>query len=143
MRRDYFQTDIRPEPDDNGIPTIAITYQGPSGGLRDRLSETAETTLDSSELDVAFRHQAGGDAGVLSLTDRMTGEFIFEVSAPVDEVDALVEAAQRHDGDGVYEVRLTDSDGKSLVYEKETLLVYDEEGSLLRQRSLIPGSVEL
>jgi len=38
---------------------------------------------------------------------------------------------------------LTDSDGKSLVYEKEILLVYDEEGSLLRQRSLIPGSVEL
>jgi len=143
MRRDYFTIDIRPEPDDDGIPTIAIEYTGPSGGLRDRLTETAETTLDSSELDVAFRHQADSEGGVLSLTDRMTGEFIFEVAATVEALDALVSAAQRRDGDGTYEVRLTDSDGKSLVYEKEILLVYDEEGSLLRQRSLIPGSVEL
>ena len=142
MRRDYFTIDIRPEPGDDGIPSIAIEYTGPSGGLRDRLTQTAAATLDSSELDVAVRHRAD-DGGVLSLTDRMTGEFIFEVVAPVEAVDALVSAAQRHDGDGEYEVRLTDSDGKSLVYEKEILLVYDEEGNLLRQRSLIPGSVEL
>ena len=141
MRRDYFTIDIRPEPGDEGIPTVAITYEGPSGGLRDRLTETAESTLESSELDVAFRHQAERETGVLSLTDRLTGEFIFEVAAPVESVDALVEAAQRHDGE--YEVRLTDSEGKSLVYEKAILLVYDEEGNLLRQRSLIPGSVEL
>jgi hypothetical protein len=143
MRRDYFTIDIRPEPGDDGIPTIAIEYTGPSGGLRDRLTATAETTLDSSELDVAFRHQAESRGGVLSLTDRLTGEFIFEVAAPVEAVDALVSAAQRHDTDGEYEVRLTDSDGKSLVYEKATLLVYDEAGNLLRGRSLIPGSVEL
>ncbi|WP_262176894.1 DUF5793 family protein [Haloarcula laminariae] len=143
MRRDYFTIDIRPEPGDGGIPALAIEYTGPEGGLRNRLTETAEATLDSSELDVAFRHQAETDGGVLSLTDRLTGEFIFEVPAPVEAVDTLVSAAQRHEGDGEYEVRLTDSDGKSLVYEKETLLVYDEDGNLLRQRSLIPGSVEL
>ncbi|MBX0285523.1 DUF5793 family protein [Haloarcula salinisoli] len=143
MRRDYFTIDFRPEPGDDGIPTIAIEYTGPSGGLRDRLTETAEATLDSSELDVAVRHQADSEDGVLSLTDRLTGEFIFEVAAPVEAVDTLVSAAQRHDGDGEYEVRLTDSNGKSLVYEKSTLLVYDEGGNLLRSRSLIPGSVEL
>jgi nitrogen fixation protein FixH len=143
MRRDYFTIDIRPEPGDDGIPTVAIEYTGPPGGLRDRLTETAEATLESSELDVAFRHQADSETGVLSLTDRLTGEFIFEVAASVSEVDALVDAAQHHDGDGEYEIRLTDSDGKSLVYEKAVLLVYDEEGELLRQRSLIPGSVEL
>lgn len=143
MRRDYFTIDIRPEPGDDGIPTIAIEYNGPSGGLRDRLTQTAEGTLDSSELDVAFRHQAASESGVLSLTDRMTGEFIFEVAAPVEAMDALVSAAQGHDNDGKYEVRLTDSDGKPPVYEKEILLAYDEAGNLLRQRSLIPGSVEL
>ena len=143
MRRDYFTIDIRPEPDDDGNPTIAIEYTGPSGGLRDRLTETAAASLDASELDVAFRHQADSDGGVLSLTDRMTGEFVFEVAAPVGAVDALVSAAQRHDGDGEYEVCLTDSGGKSLVYEKAVLLVYDEDGNLLRQRSLVPGSVEL
>lgn len=143
MRRDYFTIDIRPELDDDGVPTIAIEYTGPSGGLRDRLTATAEATLDSSEVDVAFRHQAESESGVLSLTDRLTGEFIFEVPAPVEAVDELVSGAQRHDGDGEYAVRLTDADGKSLVYEKATLLVYDEAGNLLRQRSLIPGSVEL
>jgi len=143
MRRDYFTIEIRQELGDDGVPTIAITHEGPSGDLRDRLTQGAETTLESSELDIAFRHQPEGETGVFSLTDRMTGEFIFEVSAPVEEIDGLVEAAQRHDGDGEYEVRLTDSDGKSLVYEKEILLVYDAEGELLRQRSLIPGSVEL
>lgn len=143
MRRDYFTIEMRPEPDDGGIPTVAIAYEGPSGGLRDRLTEAAESTLESAVLDVAFRHQAEQDTGVLSLTDRLTGEFILEVAASVSEVDALVEAAQRHDGDGEYEVRLTDSDGESLVYEKEVLLVYDDEGGLLRKRSLIPSSVEL
>jgi len=143
MRRDYFTIEIRQELGDDSVPTVAITYEGPSGDLRDRLTQSAETTLESSELDIAFRHQPEGETGVFSLTDRMTGEFIFEVSASVEEIDALVEAAQRHDGDGEYEVRLTDSDGKSLVYEKEILLVYDAEGELLRQRSLIPGSVEL
>jgi len=142
MRRDHFTVDIRHDSDD-GVPSLAIDYDGPSGGLRDRLTSTAKATLESSEVDVAFRHQYQEDSGVLSLTDRMTGEFIFEVTAPAGLVADLVEAAGSHDGDGEYEVRLTDSDGKSLVYEKRTLLVYDDDGSLLRQRSLIPGSVEL
>lgn len=142
MRRDYFTVDIRNESVD-GIPAIQIAYDGPPGGLRERLTSAGETTLESNELDVAFRHRADGDRGVLSVTDRVTGEFIFEVGAPVDAIGQLVEAAQRRDGDSQYEVRLTDSDGKSLVYDKQTLLVYDHDGELLRDRSLIPGSVEL
>jgi len=35
-------------------------------------------------------------------------------------------------------VRLVNADGASTVYDKGTLLVYDADGSLLRQRSLIP-----
>ena len=136
MRRDYFTVDFRHEPTE-GIPTLSIDYDGPTGELRDRLASTGE----SDELDVAFRYQADADTGVLSLTDRMTGEFVFEVTAPVERVNGLVNAAEN--GDGEYEVRVTDGDGKSLVYEKQALLVYDADGNLLRQRSLIPGSVEL
>jgi len=99
--------------------------------------------LESSDIDVAFRHRVEDDSGVLSVTDRVTGEFVFEVDASVDRIEALVDVAQRRDGDGQYEVRLTDTDSKSLVYDKQTLLVYDHDGSLLRERSLIPGSVEL
>jgi hypothetical protein len=136
MRRDYFTVDFRHDPED-GIPTLSIAYDGPSGELRDRLASAG----DSEELDVAYRYQSDADTGVLSLTDRLTGEFVFEVTAPVERVHGLVNAAEN--GDGEYEVRVTDGDGKSLVYEKQALLVYDHDGSLLRQRSLIPGSVEL
>lgn len=142
MRRDYFTVDIRHD-SDGGIPAIRIAYDGPSGELRDRLTSTAATTPESGDIDVTFRRQRGTDEGVLALTERMTGEFIFEVTAADADVERLVEAAQAGDRDGQYEVRVTDSDGKSLVYDKRTLLVYDHDGSLLRDRSLIPGSVEL
>ena len=142
MRRDYFTVDFRCDTD-GGVPTIAITYDGPSGDLRDRLTKTVAETLDSSEIDIAFRRQADEEQGVLSLTDRMTGEFVFEVVTAGDDIETLVSAAQRHEGDGEYRVRLQDNDGQPLAYEKQTLLVYDHDGSLLRHRSLIPGGVEL
>lgn len=143
MRRDYFTVDVQHDPDDDGTPTVSIDYDGPDGALRERLTTATGGTLDASEIDVAFRRQADSDSGVLSLTNRLTGEFVLEVEAASDDLAALVAAAERHDGDGTYEVRLTDSDGKSLVYEMSTLLVYDHDGDLLRQRSLIPGGVEL
>ncbi|WP_135302691.1 DUF5793 family protein [Haloarcula amylovorans] len=142
MRRDYFTVDVQSDPDD-GTPTISIDYDGPAGVLRERLTTGTEGTLDAGEIDVVFRRQADSDSGVLSLTNRLTGEFVLEVSADTDDMTALVTTAEGREDDGQYEVRLTDSDGKSLVYEKRTLLVYDHDGSLLRQRSLIPGGVEL
>ncbi|WP_276271645.1 DUF5793 family protein [Haloarcula litorea] len=143
MRRDYFTIDVQHDPDDEGTPTVSIDYDGPDSALRERLTTATGGTLDASEVDVAFRRQADSDAGVLSLTNRLTGEFVLEVEAATDDLAALVDAAERREGDGSYEVRLTDGDGKSLVYEKSTLLVYDHDGDLLRQRSLIPGGVEL
>lgn len=143
MRRDYFTVDVQTEPSDDGPPTITIGYSGPAGGLRERLS-AEDGTLDASEVDVTFRRQPGETDGVLSLAARVTGEYILEAMAPADEVLELVTAAESSgDDDGTYEVRLTDSEGKSLVYEKRTLLVYDHDGSLLRKQSLIPGGVQL
>ena len=140
MRRDYLTVDIR---HGGGVPTLEIEYDGPPGELRESLTTAAGAAVDAADLDVAFRHQPNGDGGVLSLTDRLTGEFVFEVAVPVSAVDDLVEAAGRHDGDGEYRLRLSDDDGDSHVFRKRTLLVYDHDGELLRGRSLIPGSVEL
>jgi hypothetical protein len=140
MRRDYFTVEVQTDPADEGTPTIAIGYSGPSGALRERLT-TADGTLDASEVDVSFRRQPEEDDGVLSLSTRLTGEYILEAMAPTDVILELVATAET--ADGTYEVRLTDGEGKSLVYEKDTLLVYDHDGSLLRQQSLIPGGVEL
>lgn len=143
MRRDYFTVDVQTDPDDDGHPTVSITYDGPDGLLEERLN-TETGTLDASTIDVTFRRQPDSDSGVLSLTNRFTGEYVLETKATFEEISSLVTAAKdRADEDGQYQVRLTGSDGKSLVYEKHTLLVYDHDGGLLRQQSLIPGGVEL
>lgn len=147
MRRDYFDANVRND-DEQDVPTLVITFDGPAGLLADRLV-TNDGTLDASEIDVTYRLKMtpdGEDAGgVLSIADRLTGEFLLEANVDPDGVKSLVRTAKRTDGDDEtrYRVRLTDSDGKSTVYDKETFLVYDAEGSLLRQQSLIPGGVEL
>mgnify|MGYP000041246912 FL=1 len=141
MRRDYFTVDIQASATDNDDPTIAIVYDGPTGELRERLSKVDDGTLDGEEIDVTFRRQPESD-GVLSLTNRLTGEYIFEATAPTAEIDALVSTADAQE-DPQFTVRLTDDEGESRTYEMRTLLVYDHDGSLLRGQSLIPGGVEL
>ena len=145
MRRDYFDIDVSgtEEPSADG-PVLAIDYDGPDGLLADRLTSD-DGTLDAGELDVTYRTKApdGGDGtGVLSIGNRLTGEDVLEVNVEPAVIESVVRAA----GDGEdtrYRLRLTDAEGKSTVYDKEILLVYDESGSLSRGRSLIPGGVEL
>jgi len=161
MRRDYFDANV--DDDEQDRPVIAISFDGPDGLLSERL-ETEDGPLGSSEIDVTYRLTNGeneadqdvaGDAGterdgtaesgVLSVANRLTGEFVLEVRVDPTAVSDLVRASKETDGeDGSrYRLRLVNADGSSTVYDKGTLLVYDADGSLLRQRSLIPGGVEL
>jgi len=141
MRRDYFTVDIQASATDNDDPMLAIVYDGPTGALRERLTKVDGGTLDGEEIDVTFRRQPESD-GVLSLTNRLTGEYVFEATAPTGDIDALVSAADAQE-DPQFTVRLTDGEDESRTYELRTLLVYDPDGSLLRGQSLIPGGVEL
>ncbi len=144
MRRDYFEVDMRNvDENEREPPVVTVNFDGPDGLLADRLV-TADGTLDADEIDVTFRRTETDDVGVLSVSNRITGEFVLEANADVEAVRALVDAARsRADDEPRYRVRVTDADGKSTVYDKETLLVYDREGSLRRGESLIPGGVEL
>jgi hypothetical protein len=161
MRRDYVTLDVR-DIDEDGTerPAVVLTFEGPTELLDDRLTD-ADGRLDRERVDVAFRLQTPVDddeaTGVFSLANRVTGEFVLEVNAdagPVlDLVSAVRKGADPDDADGRYRivVREGTADGEDdpeggaaeVVYEKRTLLVYDEEGSLLRQHSLIPSGVEL
>lgn len=144
MRRDYFEVECNGVDEPSNRPVISIRYDGPEGMLTDRLT-TDDGTLDASDLDVTYRLTAGGDTGptgVLSITDRLTGDFVLETNVEPDAIESLVGAASDAD-EPSYRLRLTDSAGKSTVYDKELLLVYDEDGSLRRADSLIPGGVEL
>jgi len=150
MRRDYVTLDLRHvDPDGDRLPTAVLRYDGPTDLLEERLTDAVGDPLDRERVDVAFRLQTADDdaTGVLSLTNRVTGEFVVEVNADAESVRELVEAARREDdpddADGCYRV-VVEREGETVAtYEKHTLLVYDDEGSLLRQHSLIPSGVEL
>lgn len=156
MRRDYFTLEAdHDDPDAWGdepaVPTVTVSFEGPAGELTERLVDVAGDRLDAEMIDVAYRLQDAVDAtdarGVVSVTNRHTGEFILELNADAEDVLGFVKAARaygkRTDGDARYRVRLVVGGDVWSTYEKSTLLVYDREGSLLRQHSLIPSGVEL
>lgn len=145
MRRDYFTLGLENVEDTTaGQPTVHIEFDGPTDGVSQRLTP-------ERDVDVAFRFQTPVDEmdadGVFSVADRMTGEFILEVNVDATEILTLIDAARAYgeatNGQECYSVRV-DHDGESVFEtDKRTLLVYDNDGSLLRQHSLIPSGVEL
>lgn len=142
MRRDRIDVSIRdPEA---APPALAIDFDGPSEQLSDRLAGPDGSGIAADDLDVTVR-RTGGDRGVLALSDRVTGAFVLETAVDVPALlEALGSVRDAEDpADRCYRVRVTDSDGKTVRFDKRTLLVYDEEGSLSRTESLIPGGVEL
>jgi len=157
MRRDYFTLDARnvdwvEDDDEARKPTVHIDFEGPASTLRERLTGTEDELLDAGETDVAYRLQGPVDdedaTGVVSVTNRITGDFVLELNQDADDVLKFITAAREYgkrtgDMDGRYHVEIT-IDGEDLVeYDKATFLVYNDEGNLLRKHSLIPSGVEL
>ena len=152
MRRDYFELTVEGVGDDAGeraTPLVRIDFHGPEGLLRDRLSDADGDLLSASAIDVAFRLREpleSGDAeGVVGVTNRFTGDFVLELNETADDVLPFIHAARESvDGDDArYRVEIN-LDGDRLVsYDKETFLVYNQDGNLLRSESLIPSGVEL
>ncbi|WP_089785311.1 DUF5793 family protein [Natronobacterium haloterrestre] len=156
MRREHFTLDVDnvdwvDTDDEPRKPSVSIDFTGPATMLRERLTGTDGDVLEAGETDVALRLQdpLGDDArGVVSVTNRITGEFILELNEAADDVLKFIRAARGYgeaanDDDGRYEVEITLDGDPYVTYDKRTFLVYDDEGSLLRQHSLIPSGVEL
>jgi len=157
MRRDHFELEAHnidwvETGEQPAEPKVVIDFNGPKETLTDRLTDATGTLLDASETDVAFRLQDPLDdpdaAGVVSVTDRVTGDFLLELNEEADDVLRFVRAAREYgqstdDDGGRYSVVIR-IDGETLAtYSKSTFLVYDANGSLLRSKSLIPSGVEL
>ena len=150
MRRDHVTLDVRyADPDGNQPPTAVLTVEESTDLLGERLVTFGGERLGADRIDVAFRFQtpvdAGDAAGVFSLSNRVTGEFVLEVNADAGPVLDIVETARdgSDDHEACYRVVVRQGDEDVAVCEKETLLVYDDDGNLLRQHSLIPSGVEL
>ncbi|MFC6717424.1 DUF5793 family protein [Natrialbaceae archaeon GCM10025810] len=155
MRREHFTLDVSNidwvESDgEPRKPAVSIDFTGPATMLRERLTGPDGDLLAADETDVAFRLRdpLGEDAeGVVSVTDRITGEFVLELNEDAEDVLRFIRAArgygERESDEGRYDVEIS-LDGEPFVeYDKRTFLVYDREGNLLRHHSLIPSGVEL
>jgi hypothetical protein len=158
MRRDYFELDVDNVTwvdggGDPKKPLVRIDFRGPREELERRLSDPSGGYLDAGETDVAFRLQDPFDTtdaeGVVSVTNRITGDFVLELNQAADDVLAFIRAAREYgrtavdSDDGRYRVEVSIDGDDVVVYEKQTFLVYDADGNLLRSHSLIPSGVEL
>lgn len=149
MRRDHFTVVARHVSSDEPTePTLTIEYNGPEETLTEQLTDAAGELFVADDLDAAFRLQDDRDdedaTGVFSLTRRITGGYLLEVNADADVVLPLIDAARDwSEDDARYRIRIERAAEEPLIYEMDALLVYDNEGDLLRQHSLIPSGVEL
>lgn len=157
MRRDYFTLDVSgvewvDEDSDPEKPTVVIDFEGPASLLQERMTGFSAELLDASAVDVSFRFQTEVDdpdaQGVVSVTDRMTGDYVLELNTPAPRVLDFIRAAREYgkraaEDDDRYRIQIL-IDGESVVtYDKRTFLIYNYEGNLLRKHSLIPSGVEL
>lgn len=157
MRREYFDlhvdnTEWLSTDDPPQKPTVVIDFEGPSEVLEERLVGTADTLVEAHETDVNYRfHTDTGGAdgtGVLSITNRITGDFVIELNADSEGVLEFIRTARAYgeatdESDGRYRV-VVRLDGEAVLsHDKSTFLVYNHEGNLVRRHSLIPGGVEL
>lgn len=156
MRREQFTIDVADvewleadrEPE---LPTLTVTVE--DGPDRDSFGRTSgEVAPGADEIDVTVRLSGGvedpDDTAVVAFTDRVTGEYLLEANADASAILAFLAAARRYgevsDDATRYRVRLgQDPDDPLFVLEKRTLLVYSNEGELLRGHSLIPSGVEI
>jgi hypothetical protein len=149
MRRDHFTVTARHvSSSESTDPTLTIEYNGPEETLTEQLTGSDDELFVATDIDAAFRLQeskeAEGANGVFSLTHRVTGEYLLEVNADVEDVRSVVQTARESsDDDPSYRIRIDRQGAEPVVYGMAALLVYDQDGNLLRQHSLIPSGVEL
>lgn len=145
MRRDYLTVRVNPddgESDGDHLPVLRIALDPPEEALPASIRDLDRSTLSGEDVDVALRRGRDGDA-VLSIARRLTGEFILEANVTVGAIEDLVAAAIDRPGDARYIVIVSGADLDPIRLEKRTLLVYDADGNLERDASLIPSGVEL
>lgn len=146
MRRDYLTVHVDTggdEPGGDRPPVLRIELDCPAEAVPAEVRDLERSSLSGEDLDVALRRDETDDEAVLSVARRLTGEFLLEANVAVATTEDLVAAALDHPGEARYLVTVAGADLDPIEFEKRTLLVYDADGNLLRDASLIPSGVEL
>jgi len=135
MRRDTLSASVSGD-------TLRIEWTGSADELKAAFESPARDQYTPDEIDLSYRVQPtdypAATGGVLSLTDAMTGTYLLELNVSPSRIDELTQTA-----DGGYVVELRHDDEPIATFPKDTLLVYSADGTLLRERSLIPDSLEI
>lgn len=155
MERSHFTVRISTSEsptNDSGIdqPTLCLEFDGTAARLHEHLSSRLRDDLSADEVDVSFRSVATTDqthAGVVTLSDRITGAYILEAKMPTETVTEFVQDVRTYAGrsgqDPRYKAQIR-AEGKTITaFEQELLLVYDSDGTLRRHASLIPNDTEV
>ncbi|MEF8855332.1 MAG: DUF5793 family protein [Haloarculaceae archaeon] len=145
MRRDYLTVRVDTggdEPGSDRPPVLRIDLDCSAGAVPPEVRDIERSSLSGEEFDLALRRDET-DEGVLSVARRLTGEFLLEANVSVATIEDLVGAALDRPGEARYQVSVAGADLEPFAFEKRTLLVYDADGNLLRDASLIPSGVEL
>lgn len=156
MRREQFSLDFRDvawveEEGTPVLPTMLVSVDLDESAIESRLRDPRGDWLAASEIDVSVRVQGAADlsdaSGVVAVTNRVTGEYGFECNIDVGDFLQFVTAARRYgeqtEDPHRYQLKITTDDTDVASYQKRTLLVYSNDGELLRQHSLIPSGVEI
>lgn len=157
MRREHFDLNVRnlnwvESDDEPQQPVAVIQFSGSTDELARRLRGHDDSELAAADIDVGFRlrdafENSDDPTGVVSVANRLTGDFLFETNESAEDVFAFITAAREYGQatntvESRYRIELS-YDDETITYEKATFLVYDNEGDLLRNQSLIPSGVEI
>lgn len=156
MRREQFSLEFTnvawvEEEGTPGLPTMVVTVEPGDSSIESQLKDSRGDWLAASDIDVSVRLMEAADlsnaTGVVAVTNRVTGEYGFECNVSVDDFLQFVTAARRYgeqtEDPHRYQLEITTGDEAIASYQKRTLLVYSNDGDLLRQHSLIPSGVEI
>lgn len=132
-------------------PTLVIRFDGSSSDLQDRLESPEAGRSYPNELDVAFRIRShrgdSGTRGVLTISNRLTGEHILELETDAEHISDFVDTvhgyADKTSKEVQYYVDFQSDEGTVWDCENQVLLVRASDGNLLRHRSLIPTWFEI
>lgn len=132
-------------------PTLAIRSVDSPACLKKRLTRPDSALLEADEIDVTFRYPSPlheyDTRGVLAVSSNVTGDFVLEASIGDTLFQNLVQTARYYGDvtgrDTTYAVWLVVHDELLVEYEKQILLVYGADGTLLRHHSLIPNGIEI
>lgn len=140
MHREDFT--VRARSGDRGRPVIAIEYDGPAGRLAGALAEVNEGPIGPDDLEVSVRPApATKGGGVLAIAGAATGGYFLETPVDLHAVTGVTRAARDREVETVAVV-LQPIDGDPIEFDTRTILIYDDDGEIRHDRSLVPGGVQ-